>query len=99
MHPEYVPPPLPDRINAHNSTEGLPARAVDLRLWLTRLTALKARSEDSRWTTGDNPYLDPLWLNQRIEIYGKRIRAEQELINSDSTVKFWQPGELPGYLK
>lgn len=99
MHPEYVPPPLPDRVNTHNSTEGLPARAVDLNLWFRNLMALKGRSEDISWDAGDNPYLEPHWLKLRVELYSKRIRAEQELIHSDSTIKFWQQGELPGNLK
>lgn len=98
MH-EYIPPPFPDRLNAVNSTDALPARIIDFRLWVARLTALKARSEENGWETGDNPYLKTSWLQERLKLYGRRAKAEMELLGSDSRSKHWQSGELPGNLK
>lgn len=97
---EYIPPMLSELSNGEASTECLPATIIDLSLWAKRLLELKKRTEESAVKNmGENPYMRTEELLLRLKLYGRRIKAELEMLNSDSTVKRWMPGELDGNLR
>lgn len=97
MYTEYVPPALNFGPKEH-STDLYPAGAIDLKQWLSRVHTLEGRA-DGMSEECENPWLRPTYLRARVKIIKKRILAEMEMLGSDSVLKMWMPGEMPGSIK